>query len=51
MLERKVTALIGPSGCGKSTFLRNLNRINDTIKTRAWKAGFCWITKTCAAWT
>ena len=32
MLERKVTALIGPSGCGKSTFLRNLNRINDTIK-------------------
>jgi len=32
MLENKVTALIGPSGCGKSTFLRNLNRINDTIK-------------------
>jgi len=32
MHERKVTALIGPSGCGKSTFLRNLNRINDTIK-------------------
>ena len=32
MLEHKVTALIGPSGCGKSTFLRNLNRINDTIK-------------------
>ena len=26
-----ITALIGPSGCGKSTFLRNLNRINDTI--------------------
>jgi len=32
MHEHKVTALIGPSGCGKSTFLRNLNRINDTIK-------------------
>jgi len=32
MQEHKVTALIGPSGCGKSTFLRNLNRINDTIK-------------------
>jgi phosphate transport system ATP-binding protein len=32
MLEHKVTALIGPSGCGKSTFLRNLNRINDTIR-------------------
>jgi phosphate transport system ATP-binding protein len=32
MLENKVTALIGPSGCGKSTFLRNLNRINDTIR-------------------
>ena len=32
MHENKVTALIGPSGCGKSTFLRNLNRINDTIK-------------------
>ena len=32
MLEHKVTALIGPSGCGKSTFLRNLNRINDTVK-------------------
>ncbi len=32
MLEHRVTALIGPSGCGKSTFLRNLNRINDTIK-------------------
>src|SRR5215469_9357335 len=27
-----ITALIGPSGCGKSTFLRNLNRINDTIR-------------------
>jgi phosphate transport system ATP-binding protein len=32
MLEHRVTALIGPSGCGKSTFLRNLNRINDTIR-------------------
>src|SRR3984957_16364549 len=32
MLEHRVTALIGPSGCGKFTFLRNLNRINDTIK-------------------
>jgi len=28
----QITALIGPSGCGKSTFLRNLNRINDTIR-------------------
>ncbi len=28
----KVTALIGPSGCGKSTFLRNLNRINETLR-------------------
>jgi len=27
-----ITALIGPSGCGKSTFLRNLNRINDTVR-------------------
>ena len=32
MLTSRVTALIGPSGCGKSTFLRNLNRINDTIR-------------------
>jgi phosphate transport system ATP-binding protein len=32
MQEHRVTALIGPSGCGKSTFLRNLNRINDTIR-------------------
>jgi phosphate transport system ATP-binding protein len=32
MLTNRVTALIGPSGCGKSTFLRNLNRINDTIR-------------------
>jgi phosphate transport system ATP-binding protein len=29
----QITALIGPSGCGKSTFLRNLNRINETIKS------------------
>jgi phosphate transport system ATP-binding protein len=28
----RVTALIGPSGCGKSTFLRNLNRINETLR-------------------
>lgn len=28
-----VTALIGPSGCGKSTFLRNLNRINETLRS------------------
>jgi phosphate transport system ATP-binding protein len=32
MHTNRITALIGPSGCGKSTFLRNLNRINDTIK-------------------
>jgi phosphate transport system ATP-binding protein len=32
MQEHLVTALIGPSGCGKSTFLRNLNRINDTVR-------------------
>jgi phosphate transport system ATP-binding protein len=31
MHTNRITALIGPSGCGKSTFLRNLNRINDTI--------------------
>lgn len=30
--ENCVTSLIGPSGCGKSTFLRNLNRMNDTIE-------------------
>jgi phosphate transport system ATP-binding protein len=28
----RVTALIGPSGCGKSTYLRNLNRINETLR-------------------
>src|SRR4051812_46707239 len=28
----KITALIGPSGCGKSTFIRNLNRINETLR-------------------
>jgi phosphate transport system ATP-binding protein len=32
MYTNRITALIGPSGCGKSTFLRNLNRINDTIR-------------------
>ena len=32
MQTNRITALIGPSGCGKSTFLRNLNRINDTIR-------------------
>src|SRR5579863_5797660 len=32
MHTNRITALIGPSGCGKSTFLRNLNRINDTIR-------------------
>ena len=37
----KVTALIGPSGCGKSTFLRCLNRMNDTIPGRAWRARSC----------
>ncbi len=32
----KVLGIIGPSGCGKSTFLRNINRMNDTITgTRA----------------
>lgn len=30
--RNKVTALIGPSGCGKSTFLRNLNRMQETIR-------------------
>ena len=30
--ENRITALIGPSGCGKSTFIRNLNRINETIR-------------------
>ncbi|AAT27496.1 phosphate ABC transporter ATP-binding protein PstB [[Mycoplasma] mobile] len=30
--KNHVTALIGPSGCGKSTFLRELNRMNDTIE-------------------
>lgn len=31
--ENSITALIGPSGCGKSTFLRNINRMNDTIES------------------
>ena len=30
--NNRVTALIGPSGCGKSTFLRNLNRMQETIR-------------------
>ena len=29
--NNKVLGIIGPSGCGKSTFLRNINRMNDTI--------------------
>ncbi|KXZ18491.1 phosphate ABC transporter ATP-binding protein PstB [Bacillus nakamurai] len=29
--KHAVTALIGPSGCGKSTFLRQINRMNDSI--------------------
>ncbi|OGC12388.1 phosphate ABC transporter ATP-binding protein [candidate division WOR-1 bacterium RIFOXYA12_FULL_52_29] len=29
--SNKVTAVIGPSGCGKSTFVRNLNRLHETI--------------------
>jgi len=34
--NNKVLGIIGPSGCGKSTFLRNINRMNDTIPgTRA----------------
>jgi phosphate transport system ATP-binding protein len=33
MEVNRITALIGPSGCGKSTFLRNLNRINETIRS------------------
>jgi len=32
-----ITALIGPSGCGKSTFLRNFNRINETIRNARWE--------------
>ncbi|MFA6170647.1 MAG: phosphate ABC transporter ATP-binding protein PstB [Candidatus Margulisiibacteriota bacterium] len=31
----KVTAVIGPSGCGKSTFVRNLNRLHETIPEAA----------------
>lgn len=27
----QVTAVIGPSGCGKSTFVRNLNRLHETV--------------------
>jgi phosphate transport system ATP-binding protein len=33
--DDRVTAFIGPSGCGKSTLLRCLNRMNDTIPSRA----------------
>lgn len=29
--DKKVTAIIGPSGCGKSTFIRNLNRMHETV--------------------
>jgi len=29
--KNRVLGIIGPSGCGKSTFLRNINRMNDTI--------------------
>ncbi|OGC25034.1 phosphate ABC transporter ATP-binding protein [candidate division WOR-1 bacterium RIFOXYB2_FULL_42_35] len=29
--DKKVTAIIGPSGCGKSTFIRNLNRLHETV--------------------
>lgn len=31
LFEKRVTAIIGPSGCGKSTFIRNLNRMHETI--------------------
>jgi phosphate transport system ATP-binding protein len=31
IFAHKVTAIIGPSGCGKSTFIRNLNRLHETI--------------------
>ncbi|MBU1616622.1 MAG: phosphate ABC transporter ATP-binding protein [Candidatus Margulisbacteria bacterium] len=31
IFANKVTAVIGPSGCGKSTFVRNLNRLHETI--------------------
>jgi len=35
LFENRVTAIIGPSGCGKSTFIRNLNRLHETLpKTR-----------------
>lgn len=30
--KKQISALIGPSGCGKSTFLRELNRMNDSIE-------------------
>ncbi|MEA3493684.1 MAG: phosphate ABC transporter ATP-binding protein PstB [Candidatus Margulisiibacteriota bacterium] len=31
IFKNRVTAIIGPSGCGKSTFIRNLNRMHETI--------------------
>jgi phosphate transport system ATP-binding protein len=31
IFDKKVTAIIGPSGCGKSTFIRNLNRMHETV--------------------
>ena len=31
VFKKKVTAIIGPSGCGKSTFIRNFNRMHETV--------------------
>lgn len=31
LFDNKITAIIGPSGCGKSTFIRNLNRMHETV--------------------
>jgi phosphate transport system ATP-binding protein len=31
IFENRVTAIIGPSGCGKSTFIRNINRLHETV--------------------
>lgn len=31
IFDKKVTAIIGPSGCGKSTFIRQLNRMHETV--------------------
>ena len=47
---KQVTAFIGPSGCGKSTFLRTLNRMNETVRTAAWKARSCWMAKISSSW-